>query len=223
MSGNDVKIIRRRLPANRLLFHKGMDEILGKIVSELAKISQCTDPNIIKDIIPLPWAKEEAAFFETVATVSLLLQKVPVGKLPDLDWGLRRSWPSCAGNSMLSDPSMKRLKKSPSAWWIFAVFASHPSGFVRQTALEELAHEETGKSLPFILLRTTDWVEPVRVVARSIFFRKLNRVAPDQLDRYLPLVFRMRRSPRHQPLQLFEEIEKLWVLRHDKSIVAIKP
>jgi len=42
---------------------------------------------MIKDIIPLLWTKEEAVFFETVATVSALLQQVPIEKLPDFDWG----------------------------------------------------------------------------------------------------------------------------------------
>ena len=190
----------------------------GKIVSALAKISQYKDADMIKDIIPLLWTKEEAVFFETVATVSALLQQVPIEKLPDFDWGLRRSWPCCIGNSVLSGANVERLKSSSVRWSIFAVFASHPSGFIRQTALEELAREEAGESLPFILLRTTDWVEPVRVVARNILFRKLGRVAPDQVDRCLPLVFRMRRSLRHQQLQLFEEIEKLGASRQDRSM-----
>jgi hypothetical protein len=190
----------------------------GKVVSALAKISQHKDADMIKDLISLLWAKEDAVFFETVATVSLLLQQVPVEKLPDFDWWLRRSWPYWMGNSMLSGANLKRLKSSSAWWWTFAVFASHPSGFVRQTALEELAREEAGESLPFILLRTTDWVEPVRIVARDILFRKLGQVAPDQVDKCLPLVFRMRRSLRHPPLQLFEEIEKLGARRQDRSI-----
>lgn len=188
----------------------------GKIVSVLAKIAQYKDAGLIKDIIPLLWAKEEAVFFETVATVALLLQQVSIGNLPELDRELRRSWPYWTGTNVRDGAFMQRLKKSPSWWWTFAVFASHPSGFVRQTALEELAHEEAGGSLPFVLLRTTDWVEPVRVLARNILHRKLGRAVPDQVDRCLPLVFRMRRSLRHQPLQLFEEIEQMGASRHDR-------
>jgi hypothetical protein len=189
-----------------------------KVVSALAKISQHKAAGMINDIIPLLWAKEETVFFETVATVFLLLDQVPIEKLPEFDCELRRSWPHSTGNSMLSGANLRRLQSCSARWWIFAVFASHPSGFVRQTALEELACEEAGKSLPFILLRTADWVEPVRVVARNILSQKLGRAAPDQVERCLPLVFRMRRSLRHPPLQLFEGIEKLGGSRHDGPI-----
>jgi hypothetical protein len=82
---------------------------IGKVVSALVKISQYKDADMIKDIIPLLWAKEEAVFFETVATVSLLLQQVPIEKLPDFDWGLRRSWPYCIGNRMLAGVEKDRL------------------------------------------------------------------------------------------------------------------
>ena len=190
----------------------------GQTVSVLAKISQSKDAGFINDIIPLLWAKEDVVLFETVVTVSLLLQQVPIGGLPDLDSGIRRSWPYWAGLRNLERTQITRLKRSPSWWWAFAVFASHPSGFVRQTALQELADKEGGESLPFILLRTTDWVEPVRVLARNILHRKLGRVVASQVDRCLPLVFRMRKALRHQPLELFEEIEKLAASRQDRIL-----
>ncbi len=190
----------------------------GKIVSALSKISQHNDTSFIKDIIPFLWAKEEAVVFEVAATLSLLVQKVPVESLPELDARIRTSWPYWAGISNLDGIQMERLKASPSWWWTFAVLASHPSGFVRQAAVEELTREEAGESLPFILLRTTDWVEPVRLVARKILLQKLARPNYDQLDKCLPLVFRMRNALRHQPLAIFEEIEKLGGSRNDQIL-----
>jgi hypothetical protein len=98
----------------------------GAVVSALAKISQHKDADMIKDLIPLLWPKEESVFFETMATVSLLLQQVPIEKLPDFDWGLRRGWPYWMGNSMLSGANIKRLKSSSAWWWIFAVICVSP-------------------------------------------------------------------------------------------------
>ena len=190
----------------------------GKIVTALAKIAQYKDTSFIKDVIPLLWAKEEAVVFEVAATLSLLVPRVPVEKLPDLDMRMRASWPYWTGISNLDGIQMERLKASPSWWWAFAVIASQPSGFVRQAAVEELAREAAGESLPFILLRTTDWVEPVRLVAWNILLQKLSRPNLDQLDKCLPLVFRMRNALRH-PLAIFEKIENL-VGSHNDQILA---
>lgn len=189
-----------------------------KVIAALSKVAQHKDTGFIKDIVPLLWAKEEAVVFEVAATLSLLVQKVPIENLPELDAKIRTSWPYWAGISNLDGIQMERLKASPSWWWTFAVLASHPSGFVRQAALEQLNREEAGESLPFILLRTTDWVEPVRLVARSVLLQNLASPNLDQLDKCLPLVFRMRKALRHQPLAIFEEIEKLVGSRDDQIL-----
>jgi hypothetical protein len=190
----------------------------GKVVAVLSKIAQHRDTCFIKDVIPLLWDKDRAIVFEVAATLSLLVPKVSVETLPDLDARIRTGWPYWAGISNLDGTQLERLKSSPSWWWTFAVLASHPSGFVRQAAIEELAHEDTGESLPFILLRTTDWVEPVRLVARNTLLQKLGRPNLDQLDKCLPLVFRMRNALRHQPLALFEEIEKTVGSHNDRIL-----
>jgi hypothetical protein len=61
----------------------------GKIVSAPSKVAQHKDTGFIKDIIPLLRAKEEAVVFEVAATLSLLVQKVPVESLPELDARIR--------------------------------------------------------------------------------------------------------------------------------------
>jgi hypothetical protein len=50
----------------------------GKIVSVLAKIAQYNDAVLIKDIIPLLWAKEEAVFFETLRLLPCCSNKYPL-------------------------------------------------------------------------------------------------------------------------------------------------
>ncbi len=111
----------------------------GKVITALSKIAQHKDTSFIKDVILLLWDKEAAIVFEVAATLSLLVPKVSVETLPDLDVRIRTGWPYWAGISNLDGAQMERLKASPSWWWSFAVLASHPSGFVRQTAIEELA------------------------------------------------------------------------------------
>jgi HEAT repeat protein len=190
----------------------------GKIISVLSKVSEHKDTGFIRDLIPLLWAKEEAVVFEVAATLSLLVPRINVENLPDLDANIRAGWPYWASMSNLDGTQMERLKASPSWWCTFAVLASHPSGFVRQAAVEVLGHEETGESLPFLMLRSADWVEPVRVSALNILQQKLARPNFDQLDKCLPLAFRMRDAQRHQPLAILEQIEKLVGSRNDRIL-----
>ncbi|MGB8352327.1 MAG: hypothetical protein WCD79_00410 [Chthoniobacteraceae bacterium] len=181
----------------------------GKTTSVLEKIAHHKHAGLIKDIIPFLWAKEGSVVSKTATVLSELLQRVTVEHLSDFDSEIRSGWSCWQGTNSLDATQIERLKSCPSWWWAFAILASHPNGFVRQAALKELANEETGESLPFILLRTTDWVEPVRVAARKIVNHKLGTVGGDQFGRCLPLVFRMRNALRHQPVGLFDEVEKL--------------
>jgi hypothetical protein len=193
-------------------------ERTGLVIAALSKVAQHKDTSFIKDIIPLLWDKDAAVFFEVAATLSLLVPNVPVETLPDLDIRIRSGWPYWAGNSNLDGTQVERLKSSPSWWWSFAVLASHPSGFVRQAAIEELSGMEAGESLPFVLLRTADWVEPVRLAARKTLRQKLKHSDLDQLDKCLPLVFRMRNALRHQPLDILTEIETVVGSRNDRIL-----
>lgn len=179
-----------------------------KIVSVLGRIVQTHDAGFIKTVAPLLWDKEKTIVYETAASISVLLQGVPVRTLPRFDEKIREGWLHWHGINSLDRAQIGQLKSSPSWWQAFAVLASHPSGFVRQAALNELATEETGESLPFILLRTADWVEVVQTIARNILHKKLGIAGVEQWERCLPLVFRMRGSFR-APSALLDEIERV--------------
>ena len=186
-----------------------------KIISVLGRIAALDDPSLIADLVSLLWAKEKEIVFETAATIALLIRRVSVRDLPDFDVQIRSRWPYWAGTSNLDGPQLERLKLSSSWWGTFAVLASHRSGFVRQAALEELASEKSGEALPFILLRTTDWVEPVRLAAESNFRQMLNQKYAKELAQCLPLVFRLRGALRNQPKALLDEIERIVASQSD--------
>ncbi len=76
------------------------------------------------------------------------------------------------------------------------LLACHPSGYVRESAVEALAEDGDGRSLPFLLLRTVDWVDPVRTRAeRAVLARMTAGSVVDSLG----LVERLARHSRFSP------------------------
>ena len=104
----------------------------------------------------------------------------------------------------------ERSYQSPESWWslkpeavpgliaahrddvtIAGVVASHHNGFVRASALESLADQHDGREIPFLTLRSNDWVEQVAHRATELLQRRLRpeNVAP--VLKHLPHLLRM--------------------------------
>lgn len=65
-----------------------------------------------------------------------------------------------------------RLAQSQFVTSLVGLSSFHFSGYVRETAVEELARQHSGKELPFLLIRLNDWVPQVRdVAARAVWAR----------------------------------------------------
>jgi HEAT repeat protein len=62
-----------------------------------------------------------------------------------------------------------------------------PSGYVREKALKLLAQRTDGVEIPYLAIRTEDWVEPVRELARGSFFDRIVDANVDLLARHLVL------------------------------------
>ena len=216
---NPADALRRSLhEAMRVLWFRGHK--LGVVLSQIELFK---NPDFIQDLLPLLWERDKAILNLTSSCIAVLLQKVDAMVLPDLDARIREQWPHGGQCSMFDPTQMKRLRSGPSWWGAFAILASHPSGYVRQTAVEQLAAEESGKALPFLLLRTNDWVEPVRNAAAKAVRLKLAPLFSKQLVECLPLVYRLRRAQRHQPLELLREMEKMAGAQSDSFLRDVYP
>ena len=65
----------------------------------------------------------------------------------------------------LRPSDVTRLAQSKFAVSLVGLASFHYSGYVRETAVGELAAQRTGKELPFLLIRLNDWVSQVRDTA----------------------------------------------------------
>lgn len=61
----------------------------------------------------------------------------------------------------------------------------HRNGYVREAAVEMLAHQFSGKEIPFLLLRMNDWLPKIRFMA----FKALKqRIRPDYVKHFLEAI-----------------------------------
>lgn len=67
----------------------------------------------------------------------------------------------------------------------------HPSGYVREAALQRLAESNDGSEVPYLLIRINDWVYPVREAARIALQARLHPDYARHFVRSLLLVNRL--------------------------------
>jgi hypothetical protein len=84
----------------------------------------------------------------------------------------------------------------------------HPNGYFREESLKALSKFETGREIPFILLRCNDWVKDVRKVARKLFESRIFIKFGKEIVENLPLVFKLKNSNRDDHNVIFEKIVK---------------
>jgi HEAT repeat protein len=74
---------------------------------------------------------------------------------------------------------------------ILGLASFHPSGYVRESAIHQLATMQDGSELPYLLIRLNDWVAKVRQAAHWAINVRLRDGSVEPLLRNLGLVFRL--------------------------------
>ncbi|HEU4886890.1 MAG TPA: hypothetical protein VFV49_03315 [Thermoanaerobaculia bacterium] len=90
-----------------------------------------------------------------------------------------------------------------------ALSSFHPSGFIREDAIERLAGWRNGRELRFLLLRVNDWVPQVRDAARTAVVARLTPGYAPHFARHLGLITRLQRSRRVDHSGLLRAISRL--------------
>ncbi|WP_070120912.1 HEAT repeat domain-containing protein [Bacillus marinisedimentorum] len=85
----------------------------------------------------------------------------------------------------------------------------HPNGFFREKALKLLGAFETGREVPFLLLRCNDWVFEVRNIAKSLIHNRIKVSYAEQIVKHLPIVFKLKNSNRVDHSVLIEKVVTL--------------
>jgi hypothetical protein len=134
----------------------------------LCQIAESAEPGWIFSLIPLALSREPVAE-AAAATIRQLLETLKPLALPQFDemargypfhWNkIWRQW------DRINPSDLDRLDRLVDGWAVAATLSCHRSGYVREAAVRRLFTAPVDRSLPFLLLRTNDWVSPVRRAA----------------------------------------------------------
>lgn len=92
---------------------------------------------------------------------------------------------------------------------VLMLASMHSNGFVRERAVRLLAGRRDGGELPYLLVRTNDWVTPVREAAEAAVRARLLAAYAAHFVRCLTLVDDLRRERRASNTALIGDIEAL--------------
>lgn len=140
-----------------------------------------------------------------------ILARTPTLALATIDAAMRERWHghryASAWMTMKPD-ALDRMLAGPARTTVLALATTHPSGFVREAAVARLA-ALGGDGLPWLLVRTLDWVGAVRARATDAVLALLVPAQAETLRRALPLARRLRGFTRVRVGELVDRIEAL--------------
>jgi len=118
------------------------------------------------------------------------------------------------------EPVPDEVPEGPERISQLGLIASSSNGYVREAAVKELAVCTTGEELPFLLWRTTDWVEPVR---RRAITAIEDRLRPDMLPGFgaaIPLLQKLTRTQRADNTGIVNSICRLMLDEPHQATLA---
>lgn len=115
---------------------------------------------------------------DEAARLAALLRIVPVLELASIDWSFDPWSYDRTGDAHAWLRLFEDQASVPDSWAWIAISTLDRSGFVRQAAIEALGRDAPLEAVPFLVLRTSDWVPQVRTVAEALVQHHLKRLAP---------------------------------------------
>lgn len=140
-------------------------------VPVLRALADTGDPGALGSVLSLLGDSSEAGR-EANRTAAALLSVVPMADLAALERRLRHHLrydypPQATRRDLIHGLS------TPGAFAYLALASFHPDGYVREAAVRRLDRHDSGREIPYLLLRLSDWVEPVRRLAAESLSRRL--------------------------------------------------
>ncbi|MEM7249953.1 MAG: hypothetical protein AAF493_00925 [Pseudomonadota bacterium] len=154
------------------------------------------------------------------ALESLLAGRAP-HQLEKLDAQCRRY--SQYSPSIWSWASLKpqALQAVRSRCHLLGLFSFHPSGWVREAALDALDSLEDPAAITYLLLRANDWVVPVRTRATDAIRRRFDAKHVDALIGNLTIIHRFADKERTDLSALLVEIRRILLAQPAKLKAAL--
>ncbi|MGE0867544.1 MAG: hypothetical protein AB7P03_03215 [Kofleriaceae bacterium] len=212
-----------RVAAERSWFRAGRDKTATEIAALLQQIADAREPLAIPRIISLTLDNRREFAEATGETVKSLRQLVSSRDLSFFDRALRdvSPWmhPETARWHEMGVSDLRTIAALRTGPTLLQLAMCHPSGYVREEALRRSATAADGSEIGFLLLRTNDWVTPVRDLAHSALRARLTIEHVHDLLAALPILDAMPHWSRTGATRIIDDIEAL--LRDSRSVGAL--
>lgn len=165
-------------------------------VARIRAVGETGEPYAIPYLLSYAFATNHDVRVGARKAIRALYERMPLEQLPLLDEALRQGWGTIEGWYGLK-PTVKQLRqRDVEDLVLLALMASHRSGYVRAEAIRSLGQTSPEFAIPFVLVRLTDWVEPVRRAADMELIEKVQPEYADTFIRCLGLLERLSESSR---------------------------
>lgn len=174
----------------------------------LRELAEAPYPDVIRRIVPYVFSKHPRAAAAALESLVTLMEGVPPHDLPRLEEVIRTEWRHAYGEPRFVEAALLAPGGSSDAAML-GLLSFHPDGYVREAAVRQLAALRDGAELPFLLLRLTDWVRQVRIVAGHAVVERIREEYISAFARNFSLVERAGRAQRPDVASLTEPVAKI--------------
>lgn len=195
-------------------------------VELIEDIAQQGEPSSLKSLLTCLNATDQVRM-AAMRGIDRVAGEIPASKLPKLSRGLRgfmwSYWEGPPCWNQLEPDALTRFDESPdlvSGFW--GVMSLHPSGYVRESALDRLTQDTSGQEIRYLLLRANDWVEPVREKAIQALIARLKPRNGPAFAETLELIGWLRTTGRGDKDAIFDGIEELLTSASCRDILVDK-
>lgn len=178
-------------------------------VSVLAEIASLAEVSTVRHLLGL-LCEGGAVGNAAGAAVEAILGAVPAARLGTVERSVRSAsaWDRDASAWFALTP--QSVGKTAPGGVLRGVFLSvasfHPSGYVRETAVRQMAAEPPGRDLPLLVLRLNDWVPEVRAAAEAVLRARLGESSTAAWARVLPLLLDLEHQQRNDASGLVRDV-----------------
>jgi hypothetical protein len=202
------------------------ESILGRAQRDreiLGELEVLAEPAIVSQLLDELFVNARSIAEAAAAAVDAALARTPVMMLASVERVCRQSSPYYTFDWMNLRPAeLNQVRRRGGAEYAIPGVASfHPSGYVREAAVEWLDALAAGRELPFLILRLNDWVPQVADRALAAVRRRLTSTHAAKLVEAFPLFLALRRSTRRDHQAVVDDV--LAFLRHpgQRDAVAV--
>ena len=189
-----------------MLYHLRKRPLLGELVRDdprraiLEALAGSNEWRAVPPLMPLI-AANDALSPIAARTAARLLHGVSPSQLASIDVEARRylapdrshrPWQELTAAAI---PAL--IENLRPQWKAIGLLASHANGYVRQAVVSALGAANDGTEIPFLALRSNDWVPDVSIAATSLLAARLVPAHQAQVLESIPFIARLLGQQRH--------------------------